>query len=283
MPRRTPRRAPSRRGGTRARPRRQLALVVRLRDADRGAEPGRLDEDRVAERVVDRVAGAQRHVAGDRHAAVAQHRLEQVLVHAERRRGDAGADVRDAGELEQPLHRPVLAEGPVQDGKTTSTSPSVAGDARAPGPAASRRPSSAVASAALAAPGGRAPSGRRGRSRPSPPRSARGRAPEHRARRGERDLVLARAAAHEDGDASARGSRRRRRSASAAGRRRRRRRGRRSVGRPVVVDRRRRRRRRRARRRRRGRRARSRSRGVLGRVVTSVVVDGRRVDDADAP
>jgi hypothetical protein len=42
-------------------------------------------------------------------------RLEEILVHAERRRGDARADVRHAGELEQPLDAPVLAEGPVQD------------------------------------------------------------------------------------------------------------------------------------------------------------------------
>ena len=43
------------------------------------------------------------------------HRLEEVLVHRERRAEHARADVGDARELEQPLHRPVLAEGPVQD------------------------------------------------------------------------------------------------------------------------------------------------------------------------
>ena len=45
---------------------------------------------------------------------VAEHRLEHVLVHAERRGEHAGSDVGHAGELEQPLHGPVLAERPVQ-------------------------------------------------------------------------------------------------------------------------------------------------------------------------
>ncbi len=94
---------------------RELRLVVRLRDPDRRAEPRGLDEDGVAERVLHLVAEPQRHVARDRDAAVAQHRLEQVLVHAERRGGDAGADVRHAGQLEQPLDGAVLAEGAVQD------------------------------------------------------------------------------------------------------------------------------------------------------------------------
>ena len=61
------------------------------------------------------VAVAKRHVARDRDPAVAQHRLEQVLVHAQRRRSDTGADVRHSRELEEALHRAVLAERPVQD------------------------------------------------------------------------------------------------------------------------------------------------------------------------
>ena len=48
-------------------------------------------------------------------AVVAQHRLEHVLVHAERGGEHAGADVGDAGELEQALHGAVLAEGAVED------------------------------------------------------------------------------------------------------------------------------------------------------------------------
>ena len=174
----------------------ELAVVVRLRDPDRGAEPRRLDEDRVAERVRGRVAGAQRDVAGDRDAVVAQHRLEEVLVHRERRGGDAGADVGDAGELEQPLHRPVLAERPVQHaGRRRRRRPSAVGDRAGPGSAHAR----ARPRPARSAPRRRAPSG------PSRSisivddlaparREGRGDAPG----RGERDVVLARAAAGED-------------------------------------------------------------------------------------
>ena len=93
----------------------ELVLVVHLRDADRGAEPRRLDEHGVAERVLDRVAEPDRVVRGHRDAAVAHHLLEQVLVHRERRCRDPGADVRNVGELEQALHGAVLAERAVQD------------------------------------------------------------------------------------------------------------------------------------------------------------------------
>ena len=51
----------------------------------------------------------------DGHAAVAHHRLEDVLVHAERRGEHPGADVRNVRQLEQPLHSAVLAERAVQD------------------------------------------------------------------------------------------------------------------------------------------------------------------------
>jgi hypothetical protein len=57
----------------------------------------------------------QRHVAGDGNAAVAQDGLTEVLVHADGGGGDARPDVGHARELEQALHRPVLAERPVQD------------------------------------------------------------------------------------------------------------------------------------------------------------------------
>ena len=46
---------------------------------------------------------------------VAQHRLEQVLVHCERRCRHTGADVGDVRELEEALHAAVLAERAVQD------------------------------------------------------------------------------------------------------------------------------------------------------------------------
>ena len=61
--------------------RRKLRLVVHLRDSDGGAEARRLDEDRVAERVVDLVAEPDRDVWRDGDAAVAHHLLEEVLVH----------------------------------------------------------------------------------------------------------------------------------------------------------------------------------------------------------
>ena len=54
-------------------------------------------------------------MARDGDAAVAHHLLEEVLVHRERGAGDAGADVRDAGELEQSLDGAVLAERAVED------------------------------------------------------------------------------------------------------------------------------------------------------------------------
>ena len=105
--------------------------------------------------------------------AVAEHGLEEILVHAERRRRHAGADVRDAGELEQALDGAVLAERPVQDREARRRrrrappalprSGSVA-PRRLPGARPSRRPAAA-------------PRRRRGRSRSSASRSARGRAP----------------------------------------------------------------------------------------------------------
>ena len=80
-------------------------------------EPSRagLTKHGIAERVARLVAGAQRDVPRHRDAVVAHDRLEQVLVHAERRGEHARADVRDARELEQALHGPVLAERAVQD------------------------------------------------------------------------------------------------------------------------------------------------------------------------
>src|SRR5262249_57122716 len=78
-------------------------------------ERRRLDEDRVAERVLDGVAESNRVVPRNGDAAVAHDLLEEILVHRERRRRDACADVGDVRELEQPLHRAVLAERAVED------------------------------------------------------------------------------------------------------------------------------------------------------------------------
>ena len=93
----------------------ELRLRVGLRDTHRRAEPRGFHEDRVPERILDLVAGAKRDTARDANAALPEHALEQILIHAERRGSNACADVRDARELEQALHGAVLAEGPVQD------------------------------------------------------------------------------------------------------------------------------------------------------------------------
>src|SRR4029079_13459646 len=74
-------------------------------------------EGGIAERVLRPLADPQRDVARDRDAAVAHHGLEDVLVHRQRRAEDARADVGHPRELEQALHRAVLAERPVQDRK----------------------------------------------------------------------------------------------------------------------------------------------------------------------
>ena len=93
----------------------ELVLRACLGDPDRRAETSGLDEDGVTERVLRPLALPQRDVAGDRDAAVAHHRLEDVLVHRERRPEHPGADVRDPGQLEQALDGAVLAEGPVEN------------------------------------------------------------------------------------------------------------------------------------------------------------------------
>ena len=121
----------------------ELGLVVHLRDADRRAEARRLHEHRVAERVPDLVAEPERDVLRDGDAAVAHDLLEQVLVHRERGSRDAGADVRHARELEQSLHRAVLAERPVQDRQhDVDVGERRPGRRRSSGSAASRRDAS---------------------------------------------------------------------------------------------------------------------------------------------
>jgi hypothetical protein len=56
-------------------------------------------------------------IRSHREAARQEQRLHHRLVHAHRRSEDAGADVRDVGEFEQPLHRPILAVRTVKDRK----------------------------------------------------------------------------------------------------------------------------------------------------------------------
>ena len=102
--------------------------ILGLGDADARSEVGRLDEHREAER---RARGSRRmsslrrshscrstsRQSHDRQSVRREDDLHQRLVHAERRRGDAGADVRHVGELEQSLNGAVLAVRAVQDGE----------------------------------------------------------------------------------------------------------------------------------------------------------------------
>ena len=105
----------------------QLGGVLRLRDADARSEVGRLHEHREAEARDDRlqhgalvalpVALEHDLVVADRQALGGEHQLHRRLVHADRRREHAGADVGHVGELEQSLHRAVLAVRAVQHRK----------------------------------------------------------------------------------------------------------------------------------------------------------------------
>ena len=122
---------------------RQGAGLLDLGDADARAEVGRLDEERQGQGPADAaedLAGVRppfRFADGERgddgQPAVAEDRLGQDLVHAQRRAEDAGPDVGDAGHLEQALDRPVLAEGAVENGKVDVDGRPGAGRARLPG------------------------------------------------------------------------------------------------------------------------------------------------------
>ncbi len=60
---------------------------------------------------------AERPPAGLRHAVGGEHLLGHRLVHRQRRAEHAGADVGDVGELEEALHRAVLAHRAVEQGQ----------------------------------------------------------------------------------------------------------------------------------------------------------------------
>ena len=102
---------------------RSPARVLRLRDTDARAQVGRLHEHRESERAFelggDLVApllprGARRRASRSRAGRPGEQDLHQRLVHAERRRGDARADVWHVRELEQALDGAVLAVRSVQ-------------------------------------------------------------------------------------------------------------------------------------------------------------------------
>ena len=105
----------------------ELAGRLRLGNADARSEVRRFDEDRKTKRRLNgrdqaRAIGApfgraEDAVLGDRQTARGERQLHERLVHAHRRCQDTGADIRDVGELEQPLNRAVLAERAMQHGK----------------------------------------------------------------------------------------------------------------------------------------------------------------------
>ena len=53
----------------------------------------------------------------DRQPGLGEKPLHHVLVHARRRAQHAGTDIGDPRQLEEPLDRPILAKGAVQNGK----------------------------------------------------------------------------------------------------------------------------------------------------------------------
>ena len=185
-------------------PARSSSSLARLRDPDGRAQPRGLHEHGEPERILEAVlAPEQRDALRDGDPLVAQDGLEQVLVHAERRGRHARADVGHVRELEQPLHGPVLAERPVQHGKDDVDAAERLGDAR--GRHGQRLGGRASVPLQL---------GPRARAELPAPVAAdldrhrlvarRVERLDHRARRSERDLVLARAATHDDGDAEPR-------------------------------------------------------------------------------
>ena len=104
----------------------QVGIALRFRDADARTEIGRLDEHGIAKRgrhVLRDAAGAAFHslakhdeIVRLRQPSRRKHQLRDRLVHADRRREHACADIGDVRKLEQPLNRAVLAvrahEGP---------------------------------------------------------------------------------------------------------------------------------------------------------------------------
>src|SRR5215210_1313695 len=187
----------------------ELLGRARLRHADRRAEARRLDEDREAERVRECLPRANRDAARDGDPLVAHDRLEQVLVHAERRRRDARADVRDGCELEQALHGAVLAEGSVEDWQHDVDLAERRRRRRRgrngqrlcrPWPGVRHRGRSVSGECRISRAGFELPAAvaaDRDRHRVVALRVER---LQHRAGGGERDLVLARAASHQDGN-----------------------------------------------------------------------------------
>ena len=98
-----------------------------LADANRRAEICGLYEQRVLERCFNAssdfarrcfpLRAQDRDVFDDGQTCLREQALHHVLVHAGGRTENAGADVGDARQFEEPLDRAVFAEGPVQNGE----------------------------------------------------------------------------------------------------------------------------------------------------------------------
>ena len=101
------------------------AACLAFGNAHARSEVRRLDEDRKSETVDDEaqdralvalpVALEHDFVVADGQPARGEHQLHRRFVHADGGREHARADVRDVGQLQQPLHGAVLAVGTVQD------------------------------------------------------------------------------------------------------------------------------------------------------------------------
>ena len=105
----------------------QTGRVFGLRNAHARPEIGRLDEHREAQPAFElggddialQLPVVPQHdaIVADGQAAGREEHLGQRLVHAERGRGDAGADVGHVGEFEQALNRAVFAVRTVEHRK----------------------------------------------------------------------------------------------------------------------------------------------------------------------
>jgi hypothetical protein len=96
----------------------QFARVVRLGNPHRRAQVGRLDEHRERQARAGlgdvRILARHRHVVYNRQHPFRTDTFHHLLVHGDGGGQHARADVGQAGQFQQALHRAVLAEGAVQ-------------------------------------------------------------------------------------------------------------------------------------------------------------------------
>ncbi len=96
----------------------ELLLLIDATDAERGTRTGRLHKDGIGKPVgVNMLVRRDGPEVRRRDSCASRDDVGKGLVHAESRTLDVAADIGDAGELQQALHRPVLAELAVENGK----------------------------------------------------------------------------------------------------------------------------------------------------------------------